>query len=310
MAAGVGGDDGPTVAVRGDGIGPLERRPVVELHAGHANIVGGARVDRHAGGRGEGPGSGAANGHGRRGGVRRRRGGVADAGVAAQLPGRVHRSHTIAVGGAGDAAGVAVTSDGRSGDLGEIGTGRARAALHAVAGHPDVVGRGRPGQIDLGGARGRGGEAAGHRRGLGVPNGDGAGAGGRGAAAGDSQAGGGGPCFGVADAAARVGAAGRVAAREGPGVGVGPRGKAATGIGPGDALAHVDGRVGGRDGTGCRRAQGWPRQRQPNGQRHPQGHGRASSQAGLEQSQTQATPFRSSLWRCLIGARNVALVAP
>src|SRR5207237_964911 len=82
-------------------------------------------------------------------------------GLRGVVAGRVEGVHGIAVGGAGRGGGVAV--------------GQRRAAHRrdldaapedGVAGHPHVVGRGRPGQVYLGRAGRGGAEARGRRGGL------------------------------------------------------------------------------------------------------------------------------------------------
>ncbi len=77
--------------------------------------------------------------------------------IAAQVAGRIRRPHSIGVRGRGTQARIAIAGGGESGDLGKARAARPLAPLHAVAAHPDVVGRGAPAEIDLvtGSRRGR-----------------------------------------------------------------------------------------------------------------------------------------------------------
>ena len=132
--------------------------------AGNGDVVARCRpaeIDPvRAGGRGQ------ARRRGRRLRVRHRRRLRDDRRVRAEVPGSVDRAHLVAVRRARRQAGVAVAGADRLGDLGEVRAGRALAALDAVAGDADVVGRGRPAEVDPGRARRRRRQARRRRRRL------------------------------------------------------------------------------------------------------------------------------------------------
>ena len=86
--------------------------------------------------------------------------------VGAEVAGGVDGPDSVRVARAGAEPGVGVgrARPARRGDLGERGAARTLAALDPVAGHPDVVARRAPGEIDLCRARGARGERS-RRRG-------------------------------------------------------------------------------------------------------------------------------------------------
>src|ERR1700732_3859983 len=113
-----------------------------------------------------------------RSGCRRRRrlpwigGGAGGGEVAAGVAGRVRSPYPVEISGRGGERGVAVAGRGRGSDQRKARAAAPRAALDEISRHPDVVGRGRPRQINL---------AARDRR-RGKPTRDGRRAGGGGAA--------------------------------------------------------------------------------------------------------------------------------
>src|SRR5207244_3170820 len=130
--------------------------------AGDPDVVGGGRpgeVDlsragrrgREAGGRG-----------GRLGVSGRGRGDRGRRGQRRVVAGGVEGVHRVAVGGAGSDGGVAVAPARRA-----SGRDPGAAPVDGVAGDPDVVGGGRPGEVGLIGARGGGAEPGRHRGRLG-----------------------------------------------------------------------------------------------------------------------------------------------
>ncbi len=138
-----------------------EHAAAVDLVAGHRDVVGrrrprqrDLRVTRRRGQAGR---------HGRRRRVRRRRRDRRR--LRRGVPRGVDRGDLVAVGGAVREAGVGVARPGGRGD-------QDAAAVDAVAGDADVVGRGRPRQRDLRAARGRG-QARRHARRRGVGRRDG-----------------------------------------------------------------------------------------------------------------------------------------
>ena len=104
-------------------------------------------------------------------------GGGGDRGVGAEVVGLVDGADLVAVGGRGGQAGVVEGGAGGGADLGEVGAAGAGAALDAVLGDADVVGGGGPAEVDLGGARRRGGQPGrrGRRGGVGRRGGGGGG---------------------------------------------------------------------------------------------------------------------------------------
>ena len=69
--------------------------------------------------------------------------------IAAEVADGITRTNAIAIGGAGREANVEVAGRGRGGNEREGGAAGPLAALHLIAGHADVIGRGRPTQIEL-----------------------------------------------------------------------------------------------------------------------------------------------------------------
>src|SRR4029079_6799455 len=107
----------------------------------------------------------------RRGGrvdVTRRRGGGGDVRVRADVAGGVGRAHAVAVAGRSRQPGGGERRRRAGGDLREVAAAGARAALDHVARDAHVVGRRRPRQIDLVGARQRGRQPRRRRRGIDV----------------------------------------------------------------------------------------------------------------------------------------------
>src|SRR5262249_58408115 len=107
------------------------------------------------------------------GGVGRRGGGGGDVRVPAEVVGGVGGAHAVAVARARRKSRITETRARRRCDLRKRGAPGARAALHAVAGDADVVGRRAPGEIHLGRARSRRGQRTGRARRDGVENGRG-----------------------------------------------------------------------------------------------------------------------------------------
>src|SRR5262249_2657940 len=102
---------------------------------------------------------------------RGRRGGARGVGVAALVAGGVERADAVGVARPGADARVVVRGAGGGRDLGEVAAPGAGAALDVVAGDADVVGRGAPGEIDVGARDGGRGQRPGRRRRRGVGRG-------------------------------------------------------------------------------------------------------------------------------------------
>ena len=153
VAGGAGGGD-----LRKDGTAGS----LTALHAiaDDAHIVGGGgpkQIDLTAAGR-----RGGESGHIARGNRIRCRegGGAGHCGVVhTHVVGRINGFHAIVIGGGGGQACVDIRHREWRGDLRKGGTAYALAALHAIADHPDIIGRRRPAEVDLGGTDDRGGQA-------------------------------------------------------------------------------------------------------------------------------------------------------